>query len=243
MRPPETSNEAIIEAGKKLQEAGRRITGFGLRKLTGSGSPDRLLRVWEEYCETGKNQGQANAGTRALPKDIEYSLTDLAAPFIEHVRQLAVELYEKAEKHAQHQNAADIEASRKEQEKARAELLDAQSMLQELEEDLGYVRAERIKLSSEMKSARKDLDILRRQVSELERSLAVAHEKYHHEQALKEVALETLKEEKMENERLTKDVSSLRSQMDELSQQHAKQLDQLLEKVTPTATKGSDNNR
>ncbi len=241
MRPPETPNEAIIEAGKKLQEAGRRITGFGLRKLTGSGSPDRLLRVWEEYCEAGQTQRQPDAETKALPKDIEHSLTDLASPFMEYVRQLAVELYEKAGKHAQHQNAADIEASRKEREKARAELLDAQSMLQELEEDLGYVRAERIKLSSEVKAMRKDEDLLRRQVSELERSLAVAREKYHHEQALKEAALEALKEEKRENERLTNDVSALRAQMDELSQQHARQLNQLLEKVAPTAAKGSDN--
>ena len=224
MRHPEISNEAIIDAGKKLQEAGRRITGFGLRKMTGGGSPDRLLRVWEEHCEAERNQGRPSARTQGLPKDIEHSLKDLASPLMDCVRQLALELYEKSETHIQQQTASDMEMSRKEQEKARAELLDAQSMLQELEEDLGYARAERIKLSSELKSARKDIEILQRQVSELERSLAVAQEKYQHE---------ALKEEKRENEELAKTVSLLRAQMDELSQHHAKQIDQLLEKMKP----------
>ncbi|ABM21334.1 DNA-binding protein [Marinobacter nauticus] len=233
MRHPEISNEAIIAAGKKLQEAGRRITGFGLRKMTGGGSPDRLLRVWEEHCEAERNQGRPSSRTQGLPKDIEHSLKDLASPLMDCVRQLALELYEKSETHIQQQTASDMEMSRKEQEKARAELLDAQSMLQELEEDLGYARAERIKLSSELKSARKDIEILQRQVSELERSLAVAQEKYHHEGALKDAALEALKEEKRENEELAKTISLLRAQMDELSQHHAKQIDQLLEKMKP----------
>jgi len=92
MRPPETSNEAIIEAGKKLQEAGRRITGFGLRKMTGSGSPDRLLRVWEEYCEAERNQGRPSSRVQALPKDIEQSLKDLSSPLMDYVRQLALDL-------------------------------------------------------------------------------------------------------------------------------------------------------
>lgn len=237
MRPPETSNEAIIEAGKKLQEAGRRITGFGLRKMTGSGSPDRLLRVWEEYCEAERNQGRPSSRVQALPKDIEQSLKDLSPPLMDYVRQLALDLYDKTERHVQQQTASDIEASQKEQEKARAELLDAQSMLQELEEDLGYVRAERIKLSSELKTTRKDMDILRRQVSELERSLAVAQEKYHHEQALKDAALQALKEEKNENEALTKELGVLRTQLDGLAGRHAKQIDQLLERINGGATK------
>lgn len=231
MRPPETSNEAIIEAGKKLQKAGRRITGFGLRKLTGSGSPDRLLRVWEEYCEAERNQGLPNSRVQGLPKDIEQSLKDLASPLMDFVRQLALDLYDKTERHVQQQTASDIEASQKEQEKARAELLDAQSMLQELEEDLGYVRAERIKLSSELKTTLKDMDILRRQVSELERSLAVAQEKYHHEQSLKDAALQALKEEKNENETLTKELGVLRTQLDGLAERHAKQINQLLERL------------
>lgn len=231
MRPPETSNEAIIEAGKKLQKAGRRITGFGLRKMTGSGSPDRLLRVWEEYCEAERNQGLPNSRVQGLPKDIEQSLKDLSSPLMDFVRQLALDLYDKTERHVQQQTASDIEASQKEQEKARAELLDAQSMLQELEEDLGYVRAERIKLSSELKTTHKDMDILRRQVSELERSLAVAQEKYHHEQALKDAALQALKEEKNENETLTKELGVLRTQLDGLAERHAKQINQLLERL------------
>ena len=116
-------------------------------------------------------------------------------------------------------------------------MLDAQSMLQELEEDLGYVRAERIKSSSELKTTRKDMDILRRQVSELERSLAVAQEKYHHEQTLKDAALQALEEEKNENEALTKELGVLRTQLDGLAGQHAKQIDQLLERINGGATK------
>ncbi len=237
MRPPETPNEVIIEAGKKLQEAGRRITGFGLRKMTGSGSPDRLLRVWEEYCEAERSKGRPNSRSQGLPTDIEHSLKDLASPLMDYVRQLALELYDKTERHVQQQTASDIEASRKEQEKARAELLDAQSMLQELEEDLGYVRAERIKLASELKTTRKDMDIFRRQVSELERSLAVAQEKCHHEQALKEAALQALKEEKNENESLIKELGILRTQLDGLAEQHAKQINQLLERMNGSAAK------
>ena len=81
------------------------------------------------------------------------------------------------------------------------------------------------------------MDILRRQVSELERSLAVAQEKYHHEQTLKDAALQALEEEKNENEALTKELGVLRTQLDGLAGQHAKQIDQLLERINGGATK------
>jgi hypothetical protein len=47
MRPVEVTDEAIIEAGRALVEQGRNVTGFALRKVIGSGAPNRLKAVWD----------------------------------------------------------------------------------------------------------------------------------------------------------------------------------------------------
>ena len=44
MRPAEFEDEQIIEAAKRLLGAGRRVTGFALRKEIGGGNPSRLVR-------------------------------------------------------------------------------------------------------------------------------------------------------------------------------------------------------
>lgn len=52
MRPVEFSDEAIIQAGQALRQAGRNVTGFALRQKIGGGSPTRLRQVWDDHLSS-----------------------------------------------------------------------------------------------------------------------------------------------------------------------------------------------
>ena len=49
MRPAVNTDEEIIEAGKRIQDQDRKVTGYGLRNELGGGDQKRLLAVWKSF--------------------------------------------------------------------------------------------------------------------------------------------------------------------------------------------------
>ena len=45
MRPADSTDEKIIEAGKRIQDQDRTVTGYGLRSELGGGDQKRLISV------------------------------------------------------------------------------------------------------------------------------------------------------------------------------------------------------
>jgi len=76
-RTPEVDESRIIEAGKRLEKSGKRVTKWGLRNAVGAGNPSRLMRVWEAFkAENGEVVVvAANAEeVPALPPEVEDGL-------------------------------------------------------------------------------------------------------------------------------------------------------------------------
>ena len=100
MRPAEITNQEIIDAGKKLQSTGKNITGYGLRRILGAGDAKRLKGVWDEYASKDSADGGADL---RLPAELEDLVVELEGKLIDHLRPLAVQIYEGALKAAQRQ--------------------------------------------------------------------------------------------------------------------------------------------
>lgn len=49
MQQIEITAAMVIQAGQKLEEENRNVTGFALREMVGGGSPGKFRRVWEEH--------------------------------------------------------------------------------------------------------------------------------------------------------------------------------------------------
>lgn len=217
MRPPEIEDEKIIEAGRQLLEDSRRVTGFALRKAVGGGNPSRLVRVWEDYKRS--QEVVDSEPVQELPMEVEEALNEMTGSFLEQVRNLAQNLNSRAVKTAERRVADVMRSAKEQQENAEAELVDAAATVEDLEEQLGFVRAEGIKSRSELKKSQEEVDSLRKKTAELERDLAVSQEKLSKEREQREAAESSLKELHSRNSDLQRDKDDLRQERDELKKE------------------------
>lgn len=230
MRPPEIEDEQIIEAGKQLQADSRRVTGFALRKTVGGGNPSRLVRVWEDYK---RSQEVVDAEPeQELPMEVEEALNEMTGTFLEQVRSLAQNLNSRAVKTAERRVADVMRSAKEQQENAEAELIDAATTVDDLEDQLELVKAQNIKLDSEVKALLKDNESFRTNVARLERELAVSQEKLSKEEGKLKAAETSLEDIHHRNADLQKDKNDLRQERDELK----KEFSQLQKRVESTSS-------
>ncbi len=64
-RPAAITDQQVIEIGKRIEEAGKRVTGYSIRSaLGGKGRTDRYNTIWTEYQNQKSQSGdQTKAGT------------------------------------------------------------------------------------------------------------------------------------------------------------------------------------
>ena len=55
MQQIEITAAMVIQAGQKLEEENRNVTGFALREMVGGGSPRKFRCVWEEHVNPMQN--------------------------------------------------------------------------------------------------------------------------------------------------------------------------------------------
>lgn len=228
MRPPEIEDDKIIEAGKQLVGDSRRVTGFALRKVVGGGNPSRLARVWEEYRRS--QEVVDSEPVQELPMEVEEALNEMTSSFLEQVRNLALNLNTRAVKTAERRVADVMRSAKEQQENAEAELVDAAATVEDLEEQLGFVRAEGIKSRSELNKAQEEIETLRKKGADLERDLAVSQEKLSKEREQRETAESSLKEIHSRNADLQRDKDDLRQERDEFKKEFS-QLQKRVESI------------
>ena len=220
MRPPEIEDDKIIEAGNQLLGDSRRVTGFALRKIVGGGNPSRLARVWEDYKRS--QEVIESEPVQELPMEVEEALNEMTGSFLEQVRNLAQNLNSRAVKTAERRVADVMRSAKEQQENAEAELVDAAATVEDLEEQLGFVRAEGIKSRAELKKSQEEVDALRQKTAELERDLAVSQEKLSKEREQREASEASLAEIHGRNADLQRDKEDLRQERDELKKEFSK---------------------
>ena len=179
MRPAEFEDEQIIEAAKRLLSEGRRVTGFALRKEVGGGNPSRLVRVWEDYRQT--QEVVESEPVQDLPVEVEEALNEMTGAFLEQVRSLALNLNNRAVKTAERRVADVMKSAKEQQESAEAELIDAATTVDDLEDQLTDRETRLNETSAELQAANTNVEKLRQQVVRLEKDLAVTTEKLEQE--------------------------------------------------------------
>lgn len=140
MRQAEYTREEIIAAGHELQSAGRSITGFALRKVTGGGNPERLKLVWDEYVSS--QQVQKTAPVAELPIEVAEELALVTKSFSDRISELALKLNDKAVKAADRRVHDVIQSASEQRKQADRELYDASQTVEDLERLLDEVRME-----------------------------------------------------------------------------------------------------
>lgn len=168
MRPSEYPEEDVIEAGKKLEAGGRRVTGFAIRKELGGGNATRLKNVWDAYRQS--QEVVEAEPVQELPVEVQDALEKVTGEFIEQFKNLVTSLNAKAVKTAERRVSEVINTAKKEQDKAEAELADAEIAVEEIEGQLSDLESKLIALES------KNND-LAKQLSESEKLRAVELEK------------------------------------------------------------------
>lgn len=140
MRQAEYTREEIIAAGHELQSAGRSITGFALRKVTGGGNPERLKLVWDEYVSS--QQVQKTAPVAELPIEVAEELALVTKSFSDRISELALKLNDKAVQAANRRVHDVIQSASEQRKQADRELYDASQTVEDLERLLDEVRTE-----------------------------------------------------------------------------------------------------
>ena len=220
MRPAEVADDQIIEAGKQLLENGRRATGFALRKIVGGGSPSRLARVWEDYRRS--LEVVESEPVQELPMEVEEALNEMTSSFLEQVRGLALNLNTRAVKTAERRVSDVMRSAKEQQESAEAELVDAGTTVEDLEEQLSFERAEKAKANEGLQKTHHELEAMKKTTATLERNLAVSQEKLERERGQRESAETGRKELQARNSDLQLDKDDLRKERDELKKDLSK---------------------
>jgi len=140
-RTPEVSDKLIIDAGIKLTENGRRVTGFALRKEVGNkGDPKRLLKVWQaDLCS---QMATSENVPLTLPVELEEALNSVVNETTAKLKSLAIELNNAAVNTAEQRVAAAVELANEREQAAEAEVCDAALTLDDLEKQLTSISLE-----------------------------------------------------------------------------------------------------
>lgn len=139
MRPPEFSEQDIIEAGKSIEEKGKRVTGYAIRQILGGGDQSRLFSVWQSHSNQSVVE---HIPEQNLPVELDESLGELGDALQKQLRSVATELYRNAVKVAERQVMEITRQYKDLEEQTAAELQDAASIIDALEERLRTLERE-----------------------------------------------------------------------------------------------------
>lgn len=163
MRPKEVEDETIIAAGRTLESAGRKITGFALRGLVGGGNPNRLKKVWDEH-QSSQSVVELEPVAQ-LPIEVEEQLKVVTKSWAERITALAVDLNDKAVKTSERRVAEMVRATSLQREQAEQELVDAGQAVDDLEQQL---------MASEKKNTNLDWQLCEGQVTNHVQAIEIA---------------------------------------------------------------------
>jgi chromosome segregation ATPase len=147
MRPADYSEEQIIEAGKALQEAGKRVTPFGIREHMGGGKPQRIRTVWDSYLAGNLEQEARQEEAVELPAEFAEQVQGMNTALIADLTAFAKRVYKRADEIAESRTREAMLAAKQAKEGAETDVADAERMLgdqdakvEALEQQLGALQ-------------------------------------------------------------------------------------------------------
>lgn len=174
MRPVEFSDEAIIQAGLELRQAGRNVTGFALRQKIGGGNPARLRQVWDDHL-VSLTEVQAPP-VAELPTELAQAVASLTQTVNERIMALVVELNDQAVQAANGRVQEVLRTSEEQQQQAQQELAEAATAVNELDTQLMAAQTEVETLTNQLTASQAQLQAQAIELVQLRERLAAAEE-------------------------------------------------------------------
>lgn len=131
MRESPITTQDIVDAGNSILAAGRVVNGYSLRNAIGSGRADRLIRIWTEHSELN---GHAATGSMCIPDRAQALITTYLKRQETSVTLLLQELAVVLSDAARSDALEEIEALKTSLEQQRNALLDADLLIDRLEQ-------------------------------------------------------------------------------------------------------------
>jgi colicin import membrane protein len=156
MRPADYSEEQIIEAGKALLEAGKRVTPFGIRERMGGGQPKRIRAVWEQYVAGDPEQEARQEAALELPAEIEEQVQGMNTALINDLTVLAKRLYRRADEIAESRTREAVQAARKTRESAETDVAEAERLIEEQDARIEALEGQIAALREELSGAKRE---------------------------------------------------------------------------------------
>lgn len=170
-RPAEIADEDVIAAGNKLLEAGRRVTGFALRKIVEGGDASRLKKVWEKHLN--QNVVVDAEPVQELPIEVQQTLDEIIEGFLAQFKAVAIGLNAKCVETSEKRVAEVIKTAKEEQDKAEAELVDAATTVDDLEAQLDAANTANRKLTVQLEQSTTKSNKQIHSIAELEKQVAL----------------------------------------------------------------------
>ncbi len=218
-RTPEVDESRIIDAGKRLENAGKSVTKWGLRNAVGAGNPSRLMRLWEAYkAENGEVIVVAANAEEAptLPPEVEDGLRVMLGEVNSGIEQLIRNSNAIAVRVADMRVKTQYDAAKAAQVNAENELSEAEAALDQADQRITDLAAET------------------KQQSTLIRELTGQHEKIkaEHEQLLRQYKDTVNKTEQLQDKVVTlADVNSGQKTALDIAQNENKNLKAEIERL------------
>jgi len=174
-RKAEVDEQRVIDAGLKLLEQNKTVSGWKLRNIISSGNPRRLQAVWEQYqSEHGETVTiQETSSDSILPPDVEDSLKILLGGLNADIESLVVQSNNAAVRAADKRVKSEYEASKRAKENAEHELAEAEIALNHSDSKIEELTARVAELEKSFREATGDLKSSKTTVASLEKQLSI----------------------------------------------------------------------
>ena len=163
MRPADYSEEQIIEAGKALQEAGKRVTPFGIRERMGGGKPQRIREIWERYLAGEREQSAGPEHVVELPAEFEEQVQGMTTALINDLTALSKRLYARADEIAESRTREAMQAAKKAKQSAETDVVEAERLIEDQDAKIDALEAQGAALRTELDHAKREHDRLEKE--------------------------------------------------------------------------------
>ena len=168
MRPANFTDDMIIEAGKRIQDQDKKVTGYGLRNELGGGDQKRLMAVWKNFTTRDREEERIES---ELPVELEDALSAATQTLFNQLRSMALNFHQTATKTADRQVAEVLRQLKELEEQTEAELKDAGVIIEKLESEKLEVEQHLVQSQRKLDEARKDAERHEKKAFQLETKL------------------------------------------------------------------------
>jgi hypothetical protein len=158
----------IIEAGKRIQDQDKKVTGYGLRNELGGGDQKRLMAVWKNFTTRDREEERIES---ELPVELEDALSAATQTLFNQLRSMALNFHQTATKTADRQVAEVLRQFKELEEQTEAELKDAGVIIEKLESEKLEVEQRLVQSQRKLDEASRDAERHEKKAFQLETKL------------------------------------------------------------------------